>query len=530
MSLITRPWFPITLSASDVSKIHEGVQETEAQCDSKWVALFTERLDRLVWDSLPAIYESDHLSVVSHFICGWGNPRVNGGGLSDVIADHVHYRSLSRPFIFQCHPEGDVHPWQTFAYLLLGGVAPTQSVGRLSVSFEALARESNRFGTTKAEELGHFLLAISFFDFAEDRSFRVSLLDDAFDVEGAIKRAIHAHYFGDYNVCRKFHLTEGLCAIARRGPFERYAPVAQSFLLGQLDILVILAAAYAIRPQPGGAAFFDHICRKLAIGDLLVNHFFYVGHLLELLGIAKLLRYEIEPAHRKAAKYLSEQLSWLGARHLEQFQIPLDIYQLGHFRRGYSLIEVQRPDAPQDWTAMRHLLEEFTVDAATEFSERSSRLEVADQEGQACSDWCRFDTPEPPMVPILEQTASVFNQVNTLGVKALGRHAHFRRIHIEGWPRMVHYEFLADSGGVLVELHVESPRLHVLLPRILETTASEFPCISKEMTNIEQRDFGHAVGFGRLDPGLSPAALSNRMETFIAATKTVVDRFMPVFY
>lgn len=444
----TLDWQPLLLPAADEAAVLQILLESEGVITRRSnYDYFESLLDDHIIRNINVILTSDHLSVLSHLANGWGAFRFDSRSVTDAIAPFIQQFPFNRPVIYQCHPEGDVHPWQTFAYLCMAGVPLDETVPNWPCSLRELAINSRELNSSEGEELGHLLITSAFLKESGEFSPNLKMSEKDIVLDDALTIACQAHIDGHFGVCRKFHLTEGICALAASERYRAFRPLAELFLKAQLRILEALCAGYleSTSKTRGKTLLLDRLTERLGLGTLLVNHVFYAGHLLELVGVATAFGYAISERSLKAAFLMRSVMSDILRRHLHCLRLPRDIYQLGHFRRGSSMLSVL-----SHLRSDRRILSKFVLKKERVAKEASSHGDFE----QLDFDFT-FEPDDTPMSAHLAAVIELWNNSSRRHSIAVGRHAHFRRIHIPGWPRPIHYEFIEEAGEVKTELHFE---------------------------------------------------------------------------
>src|SRR5258708_2239000 len=96
--------------------------EGAVSLDQSMVASTSSALAQAMSYHISDIIQRDSLPSLSHVLNGWGDVRIDGLRISDRFEDFLHYDDRGRPCILQCDPEGEFHPWQSFAYAVMAGV------------------------------------------------------------------------------------------------------------------------------------------------------------------------------------------------------------------------------------------------------------------------------------------------------------------------------------------------------------------------------------------------------------------------
>ena len=312
-------WWPLELSPREdeaVCKFRLRMQQASISLNEDAVHSVSDQLSRIMGQHLTAIIERDGLPHLSHVLNGWGNARFKGHYLIEELVPFIHRDQSGRPFILQCDPEGEFHPWQSFAYAVMAGIDPDEPIPPLGVSLRLLAKNSRFINTREGRELGHLLFALAHLD-PNIAGVPFSLRGEVCDVPMLMEMAVEAHYYGTFEVCRKFHLTEGLCAMAMKVEgLAHYQEDAQGFLDGQLDMLLLLGVILqeteeliALKKQVSPDSLIQELRNTLVIGSYLENHCYYAGHLIELACFADSFGYHIAPEHRIAMVFIVNELN-----------------------------------------------------------------------------------------------------------------------------------------------------------------------------------------------------------------------------
>jgi len=465
----------------------------------------------------------DNLPTLCHLFVGWGNSILDGRPMLDRLAPFVHRDAAGNPYIYQCHPEGDYHPWQSFAYLAMAGVDPDTPIGELPVTLRQVALHSTVVRTSSMEDLGHLLFSFAEMGMPPDQTFtfrgKLFKTDNVFDLAELVREAVNAHHHGPFYVCRKIHLTEGLCAIVARVPeLAPLRPIAQKFLDGQMDVLLTLAlsidCAEAVARGEASAdeCGLDQLRKALLIGSLLENHLYEAGHLVELASFAMRCGYSISPAHRNAIHLVFNHLNKALTGAIDTFAPMAVFLPFSHYRRALTLYTAMQSTPPQE--VDRELLAAYRTD----FDVPPQREPGAGRP----TPWDGLYTRAAhttAMRPFFEDVLTEFSQANTTSLECQGGFQHFRRLHPSHWPRQLHYEFLDYRHHVGVELHMEDnnlvPLLDLLMPRIGQL-GSLFPNADVEaMRHPQDREAKLRVYFGETAGAVEIARSMNRFVEFL---------------
>jgi hypothetical protein len=359
-------------------------------------------------------------------------------------------------------------------------VEPDEAIPGTDTTLRELAKNSRALNTGKGQELGHLLFALSFLDpDAAGRPFHfdgeLRTLPELVDI------AVDAHHNATFEVCRKFHLAEGLCAASMRIPgLEGYREAAQGFLEGQLDMLLLLGTildqarkltAAGQRAEEG--SLIEELRETLVMQDYLENHCYYAGHLVELAAFAEALGFEILPEHRAATAFVVNELNATVPEFLPHAAFLRCFLHFGHYRRAMTLLpELERARA-EGRMVERSDLTRFTVD----FDALPPYAPVAGPSPVAQGIF-KLAAPEEGWRPRFEEIVTLYGATAPPGFEPRGRFNHFRRIGSPAWPRAFHYEILDYGKGVGAEIHLESESVAPLAERVralTERVARRFP-------------------------------------------------------
>src|SRR5258708_5410927 len=441
-------WWPLELSpraatARDTWAAH--IMEERSALDASTCATLVHQLDDAMRFHLGHILESDTLPHFAHVINGWGNVVFQGRSMFECLDRFIHAYGTRRALL-QCDPEGDFHPWQTLAYAVMAGASPTTRIGSTAggVTMLDLCHGSRHLNTDEGREFGHLLFALAHLDPEGDGIFH--LKTRAVSLDDLLTEAITAHDSGTFEVCRKFHLTEGLCAATSlMPPFEEFRPDDEAFLAGQCEMLPILRIllAQAMRqaariPAERDTALLDELRSSLYMGPYVENHCYYAGHLVELLCFAHRLGFAIDEIHWQSAICVLNTVNQILISCLPRISFADAFLHLGHYRRALTLAEqilVRRLPPGELDLAGYTLIAEPPVEV------------VAPDVGSLPS---TFDVAPPSSV----SNADLEEDVPRFGTKWSDDPApirwipHFRSLMMPGWPRAVHYEFWSKRGRV----------------------------------------------------------------------------------
>ena len=528
-----RFWWPLDLSPraeSAFRRFRSQMLERPVSLDATLVESSSAELARVMSRHVSEISQRDRLAHLSHVLNGWGDVRVAGLRISDRVERFIHRDSHGHPYILQCDPEGEFHPWQTFAYAVMVGVDPDVRLGSGGVTLRDLALNSRYINTKEGRELGHLLFALAELD-PEMSGGPFSLQDEVCDLPKLMELAVDAHHYGTFAVCRKFHLTEGLCAVAAKVPgFESYRDDAQRFLEGQLDILTVLgvileqaAELVTANETAGPDSLIQELRDALVIGPYIENHWYYAGHIIELAAFADSTGYRIAPEHRSTIAFVINHLNRILPLYLPHAQFSECFLHLGHYRRGMTLFAAIEEGRANDQEFSRAELARFTPD-----------IERLRREQDAASDADALAAPPPPAFQLAYEPINMregFERVVAEYAKVAPRHFeprgtsdHHRRMGPLWWPRAIHYELLDYGGVVGAEIHLESDAvgpLGNLVRPLVDETSGMFPSMRVQW----EPKWSNSRGRLRVlfPPELSPGAVAAGMVTLIEATFPALD-------
>jgi hypothetical protein len=492
-------------------------RDLAAKADDILVHLMSRHMDEIL--------DASTLPQYAHVINGWGNCTWRSVSMLECLDGFVHWRH-GVPHLLQCHPEGDFHPWQTLAYAVMAGVEGAVPIGASGVTVGALARHSRELNTTEGRELGHLLYALATLDpgmsggpfvMGADRCAAIDLLD----------RAVEAHYYGTFEVCRKFHLTEGICAVAARleGVAHRRRE-AQMFLNGQLDMLLIVCAIlrHAVPARAAGRSsssrdLVDELRDVLVIGAYLENHCYYVGHLVELAELARLDGYEISGAHEGAIVYAVNETARLLTEYWPRISFFDAFLHLGHFRRAMTLVAARLDPSSPKRTCDRLAAYTASLDADAPVSATSAPRDRGDGAYEVVE-------VEDEREPWFEAIARAYAESAPRSRRPRGRLPHFRRVLMPGWPRAVHYEFLRGRDEVCVEIHAEGGDLPQPLLVLQEASRRVSEAESSWRVSLDP-DWGLGTRVRiAFDKHVAPALVAGAMGTVIRSTSALLDEWL----
>lgn len=525
-SLLTdRFWWPLDLQPREELAFHqfrERMAETVAldeplaeQTANELAAIMAVHISNLcAYDSLPHF---------NHILNGWGNVQCNGKRITDYLEGFIH-RGATGPYVFQCHLEGEVHPWQTFAYAAMAGVDPDIPIGSTGLTVRDVARHTRQLNTPEGRELGHLLFALTFLDPEMDGG-PFFMLDDECDLERLMLRAVEAHHFGTFDVCRKFHLTEGLCAVASKiKGFEKYRGAAQGFLEGQLDQLFLLGlilkeANEAIESKKPLApdSMIPELRTQMVLGPYLENHCYYAGHIIELAMFAESFGFAVSNEQHNVMAFVINELNRTLPHYLPYVAFEQCFLHLGHYRRAMTLFQLS---TERDRNGAGFSREELTRYTA-KLDEQPDRGRVNTVIDNALLQVYQLDKSPSVPRPAFEAVVAAYKKIAPPNFAVRGRDDNYRRLGPSWWPRAVHYELVDYQQQIGVEIHVENDEVEPVAPVLRSFVERVSARLPNQTAEWDQTWF---EGRGRLKLLFSydlPA------ETVAAAVLTLIEETFP---
>jgi len=461
---MTSAWWPFSLSTAQqdaVDAVNAALDTSTTLLDRHAYDDALDALDHVMALHIDDLVARDGLPHHAHLINGWGDATLaDGSRLVDGLASFVQYTDDGRGLIRQKHPEGEVHPWQTFAYAFMAGADPDATLGSTPYTIRSVAQSSRWLRTEEGEELGHLLYALA--QLGDDAAVEPFTLID--DVEVGLAEiaasSVQAHISGHFEVCRKAHLTEGLCAAVAQ--FEALAPLrplAETFLAGQLESLTLLAAITdRAADHRAGVPIETDVAQAmqmtLALGPMVENHFYWAGHVFEIAGLAMIDGFEISPRHRALMAQVANELNRHARQVLQATHFPTSFLHFGHYRRGLTLLAAAEDAAASGRPLTSDDLSTYTAN----FSEPMPGPAITD--GSGCYEHPLFLVAEAPPGPseMMQSMIDAYTAIADDGRELLGGFVNHRRVAPHGWPRSVHYELLEETDGrISADLHFESP-------------------------------------------------------------------------
>ncbi|PFX12347.1 hypothetical protein AWC38_SpisGene23716 [Stylophora pistillata] len=468
-------WWPLDLSESEQSALEEfkaNILKQKPKINQTLNKQVIDKLDRLMKINLADIIEKDGLPHHCHLINGWGNSVYRGEKLIHGIELFAHCNANGDHFILQCNAEGDFHPWQSFAYAIMAGIDPNMSLSIQGFTLTSLSKNSREINTDKGIELGHLLFALSHLEPTKDIK-PFYLKGKEHSVRNLMELAVEAHHYGSFDVCRKFHLTEGLCAASVKIPgLENYQKEAQGFLDGQLDMLLLLGIVlqevrksiennFSVRED----SLLFKLRDTLRFGHLIENHVYYAGHLIELAGFAASFGFKVKSEHWYTMNYIINELNLTFPEYLSHVSFQEHFYAFGHYRRAVTLLQEVEKRRKSANELVREDLEKFSINFdkllfdKSEFSKKQQKPPSIDDGGVYNISFISR-TPREKFSNIIKEYSNSAPQV----LKPRGKFEHFRRIGPPTWPRAFHYELLDYNDKFGIEIHLESASVVKVLP------------------------------------------------------------------
>jgi hypothetical protein len=522
-----RFWFPLDLSPSNDT----AIADFQTRIANVYVHLDQPSADETCFALTSAmarhagsILDREGVSHLSHMINGWGNARYRKRRLLEWFELFIRIDLDGQPYLLQMSDEGDnAHPWQSFAYAVMAGIGPEEEICP-GITLGQLARNSQRISSPVCgRDLGHLLFASA--------HLYSGLNPDGFCFNGRpfslrelADRAINAHFNDSFVVCRKIHLTEGLCAVAALVPgMEDLRSAAEGFFEGQMDVVLLIGTileevAQALDSgsglQPDSVA--ADLRRKLGTGPYLENHCWYVGHLVEMAAFASKQGYELQPAHRNAIRYVLNRLN-PAVKKLLPYVSFMDVFPgMSHYRRAVTLwAELERIGSEGRGPATANLTR-----YCSDFDAECTLAQVPSPLPERFASIYQVTPPQRPD----ERLAAIIDCYDSgaaEGFESWGHNADFRRVTPPSWPRMVHYEFLSygPEEGTGVEIHLESEQVRIgasLLLSLLPLIQQTFP--DRQVDWDPLWSFGRGRLRVRFPPSSTPEAVADTMRLVIQVT------------
>lgn len=457
-------WWPIQLSDRETAaalQLYRRIKDNPPKLDFEKADAASAHLSIMMKSRIAKIVQRDSLPNLAHIINGWGNGVYAGRPLISLLGSFVQDGDAGSPLILQCDPEGDFHPWQSLAYAVMAGVGADEDIPGACFSLRDLACHSRFLNTSDGIELGHLLFAIATLD-PDVGGPPFSLKGNLFDLAQLMDHAVQGHHYGGFDVCRKFHLTEGICAAAAQiKGLEDYREYAQGYLDGQLDMLLLLATILDEITRNPHSNLIPELRSDLAIGRFVENHYYYAGHIIELVVFAHSAGYRIPSEYWAIMAYVANSLNELLPTFIENVQFSDYFLHFGHFRRGITLFEqIEKSPGYRNSSSLPDL-----TAYAVDFDEFDP-LELGNPPGQ--SNWNLHQvydiasSPLTPPRPEFQKVIEIYSEMTPLDLALKGDFGHFRRVCPPCWPRALHYEFLDYGDQVGVEIHLESNKLIVM--------------------------------------------------------------------
>lgn len=496
-------WNPIrpgVVAETELSAYQESIAANGAGLDRGSCAEVVDGAAAMVIDSIEDLRSDDSLPFLSHLCLGFGDLPAVRQHLVPRFFDFVQTHE-GPGFVAQRDSEGDFHPWQSFAYLsLLRRQIP--DCGR-SIDADRLrdaAVHSRDLNVDRGEELGHGLLAAALL-FSRPAELEFVFAGRAHTFEELLREALHAQWFGDFDVCRKFHLTEGIYAAAFQNPgLSRYRELAAAALDGQEGVLRLVAVLLRAIVEAGRTGSSDtglvtRIRSAAGIGPFFADHLFYAGHLLELDNVVAL-----HGGRRMDRGPVVSMINDMNRLLAPRLQTPREIItyavQISHYRRALMTFLTDEPPSTSSGTCRPPQRQDGV--ASFFVREPPDARHAMRPEFEAALSACRSAVPDLPF---------------------RGTFGHFRRAHRAYWPRTLHYELLDYGDWIGAEIHLEGGSAMWARPHLSALAArwGGWPA-----PGILDWDGQWWNGRGRLrvvfPPGSSPETIARAMAALVDAT------------
>jgi hypothetical protein len=527
-----RLWWPLPKQArylKEAKAYADFLKRSQPRLDRTALDRAKASLDKTMLDHAAQILRSDSMPVLSHLINGWGAGTFREECFLDSYASFLHRCGPRNYKILQRHSEGDFHPWQSIAYAVMAGVSPDTKIGSNLPSLRSIAAHSLDLGTDDPAELGHFLFSIGPLRFRRG-DIKARFGDRIRPLDELVQLAICEHFSGSFAVCRKIHLTEGVCAVASFFPaFRKYRELAQEFLNTQLDMMLLLGTVLWLssdgRERPHAPLTIKRIQSALAVQNIFENHVFYAGHLLELAAFSRLLGYEVSEVHQLAISYAA---NWI-ARRLPAAMLKSDfaecIYQYGHFRRGITLWQAlaSKKTIAAEWP--HQLLSAYTVNLHESAAEEDDDDHHDSHASSLLADFT-FVTAAGHEDPTLQGILSKRGVSDNRNMRPVGRFGHFRRFRPNSWPRSLHYEILVKNAQPSVEIHLESEEVAFIGSHLKDNLAEISKAFPGRRVEWDNRWWGKGRGRVRVAYDECPASAQvfDDLEKLIGLTFDGLDK------
>ncbi|MCA9653464.1 MAG: hypothetical protein H6712_22905 [Myxococcales bacterium] len=521
-------WWPVELSDAELDAMSAFYDRLEAESPQLDRAA-AERADALLVDAMKRhigeIMDGSVLSHYCHLVNGWGNATLRGHRLLEGLASFCRPDADGRPYLEQFDRDGDFHPGQTLAYAAMAGADLDHEIPGLGSSLRELYRRSRTIKTDDGAEMGHLLFALAHLGVAPGTTFE--LPGRRVDVEGLMELAIAGHHHGHFKVCRKVHLSEGICAAAAMIPgLERYRPQAQAFLDGQLDLMLLLALVLErvadperVEQDTAPDGLVTALRDTLAVAPHFEDHVFLAGHYLELAVLAGSMGFAISPAHRNAMILVANAIDRALPAWLPRSPFPEQFLFYGHYRRAITLLRAYLDDPASIRDDARRAGFTVDFDAVDALAPSPVAPEVPAAFASAGSTALR-----PELAAVIEAlTATMPAELAPRGFRP-----HFRHLQPATWPHGIHYEVLDyfDMEPVItLEIHLESEAVRPVrdtLAELLPTVEALFP----EARLVDwQPSWGRDRGRLRvaLPDSTPPAEIAAAMQRLIEHTRGPID-------
>src|SRR5262249_27619180 len=121
----SRLWFPLTLAHSEDQCVRDFQREldlSDTRLETSGCHEVSQQLAVAFSYHIADILDRDQLIDINHILNGWGNVVFRGRKIVEWFELHFRYDEPGRPYLLQMNREGDVYPWQSFAYAAMAGI------------------------------------------------------------------------------------------------------------------------------------------------------------------------------------------------------------------------------------------------------------------------------------------------------------------------------------------------------------------------------------------------------------------------
>jgi hypothetical protein len=335
--------------------------------------------------------------------------------------------------------------------------------------------------------------------------------------------ALSGHREGGFHVCRKFHLTEGVCAMASQKPYKGFRKQAASFLEGQLaslpPLLVIIRDIMDPVPKANRLMLND-LRGILMLGTAVENLFYYAGHLIELASISVKCGFSSAFGYVDVIVHIINALNSLLPKIASHLVFSESFYAFAHFRRG-SILFIKDVMA-RHAESVSLFLRPRNID---QFALRPHSINAS---SKRIINKVSFSPAKPRPSLLMRRVLQRYNQHAANNFMARGEFPHFRKILPREWPRGLHYEFLESTEYMGVELHAEGEySLPIFVVRRLSDLVRTRLKLKISFDRTWQGGLGRLIiGFPKSTP---PSLISQAMTSFIQVSFPLVNSFIDEF-